>query len=465
MTQVLDIVEQATSLLADAACVDRASLSDTDLVALLAAEEAAGRLLGASQVLTAGEVADRSRYELGTAGLSMRYSQRKAVDFIEEVTRVSKAEATRRVRVGEAVRPRLSMIGEVLAPARPAVARAMASGQLGIDAASTILRSLRQAASGCEATPENLDAAEFALVEAGAMECADAVADLGRLWRDALDPDGIEPRYEEIRQRRGVFVGRERNGITKFVINAAPTLAAELGAVFIDSMDPNALPRFLSDDDRARATTLVENEDGVLVERVVDPRSIEQKRADILEGVLLAGLRATREGPASMRTIGTVTAIIQLTDLENGTGYGILEGTDEVLPASAIQELACESGFYKILVGSRGEPLHHSRLLRYFTQAQRRAMIARDGDRCIAMGCRRPASGCHAHHVIFHSHDGPTDVDNGVLLCPAHHHALHQGAFELRMIDGMPWIRSSVDAFDDHAWRPASRNRVLLALH
>jgi hypothetical protein len=30
------------------------------------------------------------------------------------------------------------------------------------------------------------------------------------------------------------------------------------------------------------------------------------------------------------------------------------------------------------------------------------------------------------------------------------------------MIDGMPWVRQSVDLFNNGAWSPASRNRVLM---
>jgi hypothetical protein len=46
------------------------------------------------------------------------------------------------------------------------------------------------------------------------------------------------------------------------------------------------------------------------------------------------------------------------------------------------------------------------------------------------------------------------------MLCPAHHHTLHQGAFKIKMVDGMPCIRNGVDKHD-HAWKPASRNRLL----
>ena len=463
MTPVLDAIRQATAVLRGVAQVDRTALSDDDLVALLGAEEAAGRFIDTSRALSAGEVADRSRYELGDAGLSMRLGERKPDILIEQVTRVSHSEVVRRIRIGQAIRPRQSMLGEVLPPERPIVAEAMTHGLIGVDTANTILYSLKQAAHGSAATPENMDAAELALVQKGTIDSSDLVTDAGRLWRDAMDPDGIEPRYEDILDRQMVTVGRELNGIKNCNVKAGPTLAATLDAVFMDSMDPRVGPRFLSEDDLARAERIIEIIDGREVVTIVDPRSLERKRADILEGVLTAGLKATREGPTNMRTVGTVTAVISLKDLQSGSGFGILEGTDEVIPASVIQELACETGFYPVIVGNKGESLYHGTLKRYFTDAQRRAMIARDGDRCISPGCKRRAAQTHAHHVVFYSNDGPTDVENGVLLCPAHHHALHQGAFEIRMIDGMPYYRSSVDKNDDTAWKPVSRNRLLLA--
>jgi hypothetical protein len=463
MTTVLDAIRQAKAAVSAVSWIETAGVSDEDLVAFVTETEALGRIVDSARAFAAGEIADRSRYELGAEGLSMRYSQRKPVDFIEQVTRVSKSEAARRVRIGLAIRGRQSLLGEQLPPEHPILAEATAHGVVGLDSAHTILYSLKQAATGSEATPDNLDAAELALVQLGTTDSADTVADIGRVWRDALDPDGIEPRYEEIRERRIVTIGRERNGIKKYTINAAPPLSAVLDAALEESMDPKVGPRFLSEAEQAAAPVeLVETSRGV-IERVVDPRSLGQKQYDILESVFGAGLRATRDGAPTLRTVGSVTAVVQLKDLEAGTGFGILEGTDEVIPASAIQELACDAGFHRVVVDSRGRPLHHGMIERYFTESQRRAMIARDGDRCVAKGCRKRAAACHAHHVIFFSHGGATDIDNGVLLCPAHHHALHQGAFEVRMVDGLPWIRESVDRFDDDAWWPASRNRLLLA--
>lgn len=463
MSELLDLLAVAEAALSKAARIDRAALGDDELVAALKADERVGRFSDTGRVLDAGEVAERSRHELGTSGLSMRLSERKPHLFVEQVTRIPQAEASRRIRIGLAIRERQSLLGQRLPPEHPIVATALVDGAIGIDTAAAILYSLKQAANGSGATPDRLDEAELALVRLGTVESADLIADAGRLWRDALDPDGIEPRYEEIRERRMVTVGRERNGIKNYNIKADPMLAAVLDAVFLESMDEKAGPRFLSEDDRARATRRVELKHGEEVEIILDPRSREQKRADYLEGALTAGLRATREGATDHRTVGTVTAIISLRDLQSGNGFGTLEGLDEVIPASVIRELVCENGFYPVIVGNRGEALYHGTLKRSFTRAQRRAIIARDGDRCVVPGCATRAASSHAHHVQFYETGGRTDVTNGVMLCPAHHHALHQHAFELTMIDGMPHLRYGVDAFDDSAWKPVSRNRLLLA--
>jgi hypothetical protein len=65
---------------------------------------------------------------------------------------------------------------------------------------------------------------------------------------------------------------------------------------------------------------------------------------------------------ANMRTTGAVTAIITLDNLESGDGIGWLDDSNEPLPASVIQEMACDSGFRRVLLGNTGEPLYEGRL-------------------------------------------------------------------------------------------------------
>ncbi|MDQ1564582.1 MAG: hypothetical protein QOI14_1533 [Actinomycetota bacterium] len=461
MTDLLDKLTQATALLRDVARVDHACLSDEEVTGLLVATEAAGRLADTARTQVAAEVDARSRFEFGSAGLSMRHGHRKPVHLIEMRTRVSQSEAARRIRLGIAIRLEQTMTGERMPAPHPHVARAMIDGSLGLDSATAIVQCLKQARLGSEATPQRIDAAERSLVKTARTESADLVADAARVWREQLDPDGAEPRYEETLQRRGVSIGRERNGITDIHIKAPQLGAALFKAALADSTVPGAVPRFMSEEDIARGTETVLAVDSEIIAVARDLRSREHKQYDILLGVLEAGVRVTHDGPANMRTTGAVTAIITLDNLESGAGIGWLDDSNEPLPTSVIQEMACDSGFRRVLLGNAGEPLYEGRLERYFTAAQRRALAVRDGG-CVGPGCTAPPSWCHAHHVKPWSRDGETDIGNGVLLCPAHHHALHAGAFDIAMTNGKPMLRLHSYLDGPSEWMPVGGTRATL---
>ncbi|MFN7151289.1 MAG: HNH endonuclease signature motif containing protein, partial [Microthrixaceae bacterium] len=37
----------------------------------------------------------------------------------------------------------------------------------------------------------------------------------------------------------------------------------------------------------------------------------------------------------------------------------------------------------------------------------------------------------HVHHIVFWEHGGRTDMDNLIVLCPAHHGAIHRRGWRL----------------------------------
>ena len=53
-----------------------------------------------------------------------------------------------------------------------------------------------------------------------------------------------------------------------------------------------------------------------------------------------------------------------------------------------------------------------------------RALVRRDRH-CRWPGCDRTADWCEGHHVRHWTKNGPTHIDNLVLLCSRHHHRLH----------------------------------------
>ena len=77
--------------------------------------------------------------------------------------------------------------------------------------------------------------------------------------------------------------------------------------------------------------------------------------------------------------------------------------------------------------------------------------------------CTAPPSWCHAHHVLEYENGGKTDVDNGALLCPAHHHMLHASEFTMRMIRGRPTLLAPPWLDPGQVYRPLGRSRVLMA--
>jgi hypothetical protein len=457
---LLEALPLASTLLAPVAAADWLAVSDSTLVGLLGTVERVGRLVDAIRGQAAAEVHARSARELGEEGLAARAGYARAVHLIEEHTHSSGAEAAHRVRVGAAMRPRVGLTGELLPAAFPIVAEAVRSGTVGVDAATVIIRVLEQAARSGQVNPSAFTAAEDSLVDTARRVTVDLVETEGILWRERLDPDGAEPRYEQIRRQVGVRVGRERNGITTTTIRSGPEDTALLRAAFTDSTAPAAIPRFLSDHDRERGTQTTIDSDGIETVSIVDVRSREQRLYDIFFGVFLAGVRTTRSGAVEVRTTATVTAVITLGDLKEGTGAGWLDDAVEPIPASVVQELVCDAGFRAMVVGNRGEPLYEGALRRYFTPAQRRALGVRDGG-CVSPNCTAPPSWCHAHHVQFWEHDGPTDIDNGVLLCARHHHDLHQGKFDIQMIDGKPYLRRPSWIDPTGTWYPVGKTRAL----
>lgn len=437
MDELATLIERATTALAAVAAARPDVIADEELAAAVVSLEGAGRLLDGARALWAGELERRSAPEFGDAALCKRAGYRKPGQWLEALTGAAPIEVDRRMRLGALILQRPSFDGSLLPAAYPEVAEAMRAGRIGVDAASTITRHLQQAARR-HAASEDLEAAERALAEVAAELPHWEVELHAKAWRAALDPDGAKPREEELRQDRSFKLGRERNGITPFW-GAAPTVeAALMKAAFAESTAPDATPRFVD------AADLVDG---------VDTRTREQRQFDVLFGTLQAGLRA----PGGMRSTAQVVATVKLSELESGRGTARLDDIAEPISAFAAQIMACDAGFQTLVVGERGQPLAMGRLERCFTPAQRRAIAARDR-RCVGRGCTAPPGWCHAHHVEFWSRGGLTDVENGVLLCPGHHRDLHNGLFELRMVDGLPEIRYPFDA----EWQPTGGSRLLV---
>jgi Domain of unknown function (DUF222) len=433
--------------------------SDEKLCIDVAEAESLARQLTAIQVASAAEISDRSRREFGTAGLAQKHGCSTPTAFLEGLARISGAEASRRIHLGSALRSSVTLTGEPLAPRFPVLAEAVAVGEVGPEAATLIVRALDDVRR--VATPDDLDIAESGLVRHAQQNRVQYVSDLAIVVRDRLDPDGVLPREQETKLRRGIQLGRERNGIVPIRGGLAPTTAALLKSVFDEANAPGAQPRFLSEEDRREGTVTTLDEDGTETVALRDLRTRDQRQHDVVDGLLRAGIRNTGLQGGQIRSTAEVTAHISLADLESGIGVGWIDGIHEAVSANTIQRLLCDSIFRKAILGNDGEVLAFGKARYPFSSAQRKAIIARDGDTCLL--CDAPVAWTDTHHVQeFYTHGavGETNVDNGVMLCPRDHDLIHHTEWQIKMVNGIPQVLAPPEIDPTQTWKRVGRPSV-----
>jgi hypothetical protein len=76
----------------------------------------------------------------------------------------------------------------------------------------------------------------------------------------------------------------------------------------------------------------------------------------------------------------------------------------------------------RIVVDSAGRVIDLGPRQRLFTGAAREA-VKLFGDRCCWPGCEHNRSDIHVDHLEAFGNHGPTDANNGAVMCPAHNQA------------------------------------------
>lgn len=105
-----------------------------------------------------------------------------------------------------------------------------------------------------------------------------------------------------------------------------------------------------------------------------------------------------------------------------------------------VELLMCNATLSGQIWNGPDQVLQEKRAQRLFTAAQRRAILARDKG-CQAPGCPVPGAYCDIHHIKAWGNGGPTDEDNGIVLCPFHHDAMHQGRWIIRKHNGLTFFQ------------------------
>ncbi len=107
------------------------------------------------------------------------------------------------------------------------------------------------------------------------------------------------------------------------------------------------------------------------------------------------------------------------------------------IAGSTARRVGCDADVTFVAVDDQGGARVLGRERRFFDWAQRKAMIARDGDRCPVPFCDRPIAWADAHHLQPWATGGATSITNGALPCAGHHTMCHEGGWTLcRLPDG-----------------------------
>ncbi len=391
----------------------------------------------------AGVTSVRSSREAGQGGMAQKRGQHNAVSFIQDLTGVTRAEATKQVRLGEALLATVVPAGangcgeagdNFDSPPRAArrwhcvLSEAFLAGTLTADQKNAILRGLGEPPidhPGVDvgSIVEAWTTAAEHLVGEARERTPEELLQAARSVRDILDPADATRRFDERFRRRLFRTWTDSDGGKHARIDFDDEMGAWVQAIIGAALRPRrGGPRFVDADEAARATEL-EN----------DPRTNDQLTYDLMMDVIRAGALADAEQvfgtrQAGIRLIVTRDAVVD--DEAGVAAVAVLEDDGATMPAWLARQRECDGGVSVCTFDDAGNPLDVGREQRLFTPKQRIALAIRDGG-CRWRGCDRPASYCESHHIDPWAGGGKTDVDRGILLCRYHHMALHHGGWRI----------------------------------
>ena len=149
-----------------------------------------------------------------------------------------------------------------------------------------------------------------------------------------------------------------------------------------------------------------------------DVRAPTQRLADAFVALITD---PRRRGPGSARAQLIAIADIERFRDDNPTGVAEIVG-GEALPQSVLERLMCTATVTGVVFDGEGQPIWVGRDHRHATEAQVKAIIARDRH---CRGCAASPERCEIHHIVPWEQGGLTDIDKMCLACSACHHNIH----------------------------------------
>ena len=310
------------------------------------------------------------------AELSRRHSKGDAQRLVRNELQVSKREAKRDVESA-------TRLAEL-----PVTSEALASGEIPQGHARLIARA---------SSESPID--ETVLVEAANTEPFDEFArTVKRHQQDVADDDGQS------------LLDRQRNNRKARIFESSDSGMFVLTGEF-DQITGARI-----------ATALTAKERQLWHRENPDKRATPQQRmADALAELICEPAGDGKSAGTDLLVIADFDVIKQQLDnprLADGSAIPIVE----------LHRLALEANLLPSIFDTKTQDMWLGRKQRTASEAQRVALIARD-QHCI--GCGANPLWCRAHHIIWWSKNGPTDVDNLGLVCDDCHHKIHDHGWQV----------------------------------
>lgn len=434
------------------------TLSDEDVVAVLEATASLSRSVERLQLAASGVVALRSTRASGHSGIAQSRGHRNPVSLVQQLTGVSRAQATREIRVGQSLLESSAWPGAVagpdgvvlggdgsegdgISPVGPAVLwhapidRALLSGTITADQHDAIRMGLGEPPKASETDLTAVISATWGLVaehlitEAG-LRTLEELRVAARAVRDELDPVGAERRFTDRYEARSFRIWVDARGTHHGTFTFDDESAAWVHSLINAALRPRrGGPRFVDPAENARAAELRD-----------DPRTNDQLTHDLMIDVLRSGTLATPSEVFGARQAGVRVVRVVRVVTDARPDHAFLEGDGTPVPAWVADRAVCNTGTVPVTIDPLGNPLDVGREQRLFTTRQRIALSLRDGG-CRWTGCDRPAAYCEAHHIDEWEKDhGRTDIDRGILLCRFHHMQLHANGWSITRDGSGPFV-------------------------
>ena len=441
------------------------AMSDDQLVDAVKAIARLERSIESLKLQCSSAIAKRSVGESRHEGLAGRHGFATPERFIAATTGASTADAAKLVAVAAATTEPESFGGAPSGPRYALIAAAIASDSISVEIAHRITMFLDSVRLSVDAP--RLQSAEQQLLERAKAVGVDGLNRYFKLVRAQLDEKGVQAREEELHAQRSLHIWEDRHGLIHLRGCFDPATAApiKLAIETLVSADLHAA-RDAKSRLAARAAAAAgatSTREGASVMQVpdaadqalVDGRTIVQMAADALADIARLAAGATDAPPALASA--SVVVRIDRDNLMNSVGFATIDDIEEPVSTATARGIAASAGIIPMICGGASEVLDLGRRRRFFTKAQRVALAERDGG-CAHPDCARPIAHTQAHHIRWwDAHEGPTDLDNGVLLCAFHHWCVHHDGWQIFTRDGRTWFRPPTHLDPEQRPRPGRR--------